>query len=215
MGELIGPDVKAVIFDWDDTLVATIESKWPQHRHIARTHYGLELSDDDLRTHWGSPLEKLLAALYQTEDIDQAFEHIYAVNADFPKRLYDETLGVLEHLRASEKIVGLVTAHRRIGLDHDFELLGMSPSLFDYIQTSDDTKRHKPDPEVFRPTLAFLRRFNILPEQTVYVGDGMLDMQAAIGAGMGFIGVETGLVSAEQFRQAGATAIGSLVELIN
>jgi phosphoglycolate phosphatase len=49
----VAPGTRAVVFDHDDTLVATIEAKWAQHKHVARTWYGKALSDEELREHWG------------------------------------------------------------------------------------------------------------------------------------------------------------------
>ncbi len=38
-------------------------------------------------------------------------------------------------------------------------------------------------------------------------------MEAAIGAGFNFLGVETGLVTAEEFRTEGALSIPSIIHL--
>jgi len=214
MSELIGPNIKAVIFDWDDTLVGTIANKWAQHKHIARTYYNRNLLDEDLRQHWGKPLSQLVRLLYETDDVEQAISYIHSVNKGFPKMLFDHSVGVVERLRSTGRLVGLVTAHRREGIAYDFTSLGIPSVLFDYIQTEDDTEFHKPNPKVFDPTIAWLGRHSVFPYDAVYIGDGLHDREAAIGAGMHFIGVETGLVSVEQFQEAGSLAIRSLVELV-
>ncbi len=53
MDRLIGRHIKAVLFDHDDTLVAT----------------------DERREHWGKPLEQLVGLLYDTADIEQAMAY--------------------------------------------------------------------------------------------------------------------------------------------
>jgi len=214
MSELIDDEVKAVFFDWDDTLVGTIENKWRQHIHVAREFYGRDIDEKELREHWGKPLSELIKALYETEDVEEAIRRTHLVHQDFPKILFDHTLGVVERIRGSGRPVGLVTAHRREGLQYDFDQLGVPSALFDYIQTEDDTPYHKPDPRVFEPTLIWLARNAIAPGEAVYVGDSFTDRDAAVGAGMQFIGVETGLVTAETFQRSGAVAIRSLVELL-
>ncbi len=214
MKEVLGPDIQAVLFDWDDTLVATIEAKWAEHKHVARTWYNKELLDEELREHWGKPLLTMICLLYETEDVNTALERIHQVHRDFPKRLFEETLGVVERLREDNKLVGILTAHTTVGFEYDLETLGVAPALFDYIQTSDNTLSHKPDPRVFDPAKQWLSRRGINPKETVYVGDGLYDMHAATRAGLQFIGIETGLVSKRRFRELGATAVSNLTDLI-
>lgn len=211
---MLDKKVKAVLFDWDDTLVRTIEVKWAEHKHVARTWYNREILDEDLRRHWGKPLHTLVELLYETDDIDGIIDRLLAVSKDFPKVLFEDTLGVIEHLRASGKFVGLVTAHSQRGIDDDFETLGIPETLFDYIQTADDTMFHKPDPKVFEPTIVWLAGHGISPKQTAYIGDGLQDMKAGLGVRFQFIGVETGLITGSEFRAAGASTIKSLQELL-
>jgi phosphoglycolate phosphatase len=214
MSEFIGPDIKAVLFDWDDTLIGTIENKWAQHKHVARTWYNKELLDEDLRRHWGKPLHAMVKLLYETGDVELAITRNQLIRAKYPKILFDHTLGVVTNLRAAQKIIGIVTAHTREGFNHDLNELGIPGNLFDYTQTSTDTEFHKPDPKVFEPAVEWLGRHRITPSETMYIGDGILDMEAARGAGLRFIGVETGLVKVEQFHELGAVAVKNLSELI-
>ena len=44
----------------------------------------------------------------------------------------------------------------------------------------------------------------------MYIGDGLHDMRAATGAGFNFLGVETGLVTAEEFLAEDAKSITSI-----
>ncbi|HSW99568.1 MAG TPA: hypothetical protein VLH38_00880, partial [Patescibacteria group bacterium] len=75
MSEHIADTTKVVLFDHDDTLVGTIGTKWEQHKHVAHTFYGKELSDDEIQEHWGKPLTELVCLLYGTDDVDQAMAH--------------------------------------------------------------------------------------------------------------------------------------------
>lgn len=214
MKELIGPGIKAVIFDWDDTLVGTIEGKWAQHKHVAKTFYNRELTDEDLSRYWGKPLTKLVRLLYANDNIEEVMNHLISVDKDFPKVLFDHTLGVVERLRANGRLVALVTAHNSFGLNQDFDDLGIPLGMFDYIQTEDDTSFHKPDPRVFESTIDWLKRKSILPDEAMYIGDGLHDREAAVGASMQFIGVATGLVSVDQFENVGSLAVKSLEDLL-
>ena len=71
----------------------------------------------------------------------------------------------------------------------DLSLLGFPVEEFFYIQTSEDTTVHKPDPHVFDPILHILEKGNNIPrEETVYIGDAINDYYAAKKAGMQFYG---------------------------
>lgn len=199
--------IRAVFFDLDDTLVATIKPKWEQHKFIAREHYKKILTDDELRQHWGKPLSLMLQLIYGTEDINGAFENVALHRHKYPKVLFEKVVEDLLSVRSSGKLTGLITAHRREGVDLDFASLGIPGELFDYIQTEDDTQFHKPDKRVFDPAITWLGARGLKPDQAVYIGDGLHDMKAAVGAGLNFIGVETGLVTAEQFAEEGAISV--------
>lgn len=207
--------IKAVLFDHDDTLVGTIKPKWEQHKYIAKTFYNKELRDDEIRLHWGKPLTVLLKLLYETEDIEGAMAHNLSTRHFFPKLLPDDTIETLESLHKMGKILGLITATARFSLENDLKTLGIPKSLFDYIQTEDDTNVHKPDPAVFNPIKEKLLQSNIHPHEVVYVGDGLHDMKAAKGAGFNFIGIGTGLVTPEEFQSHQVVGIHSLKELLS
>jgi HAD superfamily hydrolase (TIGR01549 family) len=214
MPEYLTPDIKAVFFDHDDTLVGTIKAKFAQHKHIARTWYDKELNDEEITLHWGKPLTSLLKILYETDDADTAFAHILAVHQDFPKLLLADTIPTLQTLHERGLKLGLVTAASRSSLDHDLESLAIPRDLFSFIQTEEDSDYHKPDPRVFTRALVWLQKQQISPKEVTYVGDGLHDAKAALGAGFNFIGVETGLVTQQQFQGAGHVSVAGLSRLL-
>lgn len=205
--------IRAILFDHDDTLVRTIEAKWAQHKYIAKTFYGKDLKDEEIGQHWGKPLPLLIQILYETEDVEKAMFYNTCARANFPKRLFDDTLETLEALRKTGIKTGIVTATTLLSLENDFATLGISRELFDYIQTQEDTMFHKPDPLVFEPALQWLLENGIQPHEVIYVGDSLNDMRAAIDAGLHFIGVGTGLVSIEEFAEHKASVVKKLSEV--
>lgn len=215
MSEHIADTTKVVLFDHDDTLVGTIGTKWEQHKHVAHTFYGKELSDDEIQEHWGKPLTELVCLLYGTDDVDQAMAHNKATHEAFPKELFTATIPTLRHIKAAGKLIGIITATSRFSFEHDLDHHEIPRDLLDYTQTSEDTSFHKPDPRVFEPTLAWLADQNIRPDEVVYIGDGLHDMHAAIGAGFNFLGVETGLVTHDQFVAENAKSIADVSELMS
>lgn len=209
----LSSSIKVVLFDHADTLVGTIRPKWAQHKYIAKKFYGKELCDDEIRLHWGKPFTALIKVLYETDNIDMAMSYNLAIRERFPKWLFDDTLDTLATLQKSGQKLGIITATTRASLEHDLKTLKIPKHLFEYIQTEDDTVVHKPDPRVFDPIFHWLAAQNIQRSEVVYVGDAIMDMKAALGAGFHFIGVSTGLVSFEEFKQHNVKSIKRLEDL--
>jgi phosphoglycolate phosphatase-like HAD superfamily hydrolase len=210
----ISDSTKVVLFDHDDTLVRTIKVKWAQHKYIAQTFYDKKLSNEELRLHWGKPLTLLMKLLYETDNIDMAMSYNIATRDRFPKLLCRNTIKTLKALRESGKKVGLVSSTTRWSLNHDFATLNIPGQLFDYVQTEEDTPFHKPNPCVFDPVMQWIKREKIQPYEVLYVGDHFNDMVAAQKAGFDFIGVGTGLVSVQEFKQFHVNAVPQLLHLL-
>ena len=206
--------MKALFFDHDDTLVATYQAKWAQHKHIAKTFYNKELDDSAIRPHWGKPFSQMIKLLYETEDGQQAMSYNIAAGKHFPKQLFEDTLSTMDRLREQGLLLGLVTATTRSSLEDDFKTLSIPQDLFNYIQTEEKTSFHKPDPRVFAPVIEWLFAQGIAPHEALYVGDSLLDMRAAQEAGLHFIGVATGLTTIEDFSQNQVTSFKNLSELL-
>lgn len=214
MNPHIASHIKVVLFDHDDTLVGTISTKWAEHKFIAKTYYQKDLTDDEIKLHWGKPLEELICLLYGTDDAQQALAYNIKHHTEFEKELFAATIPTLKHLKEIGKKVGIVTATSRISFEHDLDHHNVPRELLDYTQTAEDTDFHKPDPRVFKPALGWLKGTRLSPEEVLYIGDGLHDMKAALGAGFNFLGVQTGLIGAEEFQKAKARSISSIEELI-
>jgi HAD superfamily hydrolase (TIGR01549 family) len=207
--------IKAVIFDLDDTLVKTHVVKWAQHKAVARDTYGRELTDEKLREHWGKPFNTLITILHDGADTLENMLAAYAANAHlFPKELHDATTDTIQMLLERGIKLGIVTATNKVFLLRDLEHLNIPSEQFFFLQAADETDFHKPDPRVFEPILGELERRGISNDETMYVGDALTDWYAARDAGMHFIGVTTGLHTADEFKAAGApNTIARLSEL--
>lgn len=70
MNPRIADHIKVVLFDHDDTLVGTISTKWAEHKFIAKKYYQKELTDDEIRLHWGKPLAQ--TGLVSAEEFSRA-----------------------------------------------------------------------------------------------------------------------------------------------
>ena len=205
---------KVVAFDFDDTLVATIKNVWKQHKHVALTEFGVEITDEDMRRVWGRPFHSMVEDLYGHPFADVE-PHLLREKPNFPKEIFPESKEVLAALKSAGKVVALVTSTNTRSLAGDFVHNAITDDVFDHVFTIDDCEYHKPDKRVFDPLLSV----GYTPGEVIYIGDAPTDFYAARDAGFDFIGVGTGLLSASDFEKldgwqaSGATAVDSIANI--
>jgi len=56
--------IKAVIFDYDETLVKTLESRIKVYIALAKNEYNLTLTDDQIRKTFGIPYVEFINKLF-------------------------------------------------------------------------------------------------------------------------------------------------------
>ena len=125
--------------------------------------------------------------------------------------IYPDVEKTLEYLRSKNlKLAIASTKHR-----HRITAILSKFSLLDYFSVivgGEDVSVHKPDPMVLFHVFAHL---GIDSKDCIYVGDNIVDAQAAERAKVDFIPVLTGLTSLKEFKQYPRSAvICSLSELM-
>ena len=179
-----------VLFDLDGTLIDSAAIILASFRHAARTVLRREFPDEYiLAAVGGSNLTEQMQRLdpaHVDELVDAYREHNAPLHAELT--CCDGIVDVLEELRAQGRKLGLVTAKRHATIKLAFEAL---PELgvFDVIVASDDTERHKPDPQ---PVLRALELLDAHAEDAAYVGDSPFDVRSAKAAGVFAVAVSWG-----------------------
>ena len=183
---------ETVLFDFDGTLVDSGEMILASFRHATREVLRRELSDEQLLTYVGGPHLRDQMRTIDAERVDELVASYRAHN----EPLHAGLLGfpgiddVLLALRADGRKLAIVTSKRRATVQLGFDVLPLEP-YFDVVVTSDDTARHKPNPD---PLLHALQRLDASPDSAVYVGDSPFDLRAAKAAGIAAIGVTWGKI---------------------
>jgi phosphoglycolate phosphatase len=207
----------AVLFDWHDTLLAFHRSIWDQDKFVAAKYFGIELADEDIAPHWGRPAWELLPAIFKTDmPLNSIMRLLRRHSDEFPRRLFPDTLPTMEGLYGNDIAMAVVTGGTRALTDPDICTTKFPLHLVECFQYSEDTPhvRHRSDPDVLVPTLDHLGRGGISRGRILGVGDHTNDWEACNGAGIDFVGVTTGLTTAEEFAVAGVNrVIASLSEL--
>lgn len=211
---LISP-FKAIIFDFDETLVEAMGVKWKQHQEAAKQFYNHELTEETIRAYWGMPFEPMIQLFYDNKDTVENMKNKYhSLDEQYPKYPFDDTIQVLTYLQSHSYWTGVITSMTKESVIKDMKKDGLPYEKFNLIQGSTDSAFHKPDPRVFNDVINTLKKIPITQKEILYVGDDIRDMQAAQGAGLHFFAIPNGLTSKTEFIKRGAKCISSLSELI-
>ncbi|MBN1332064.1 HAD-IA family hydrolase [Candidatus Dojkabacteria bacterium] len=209
--------IKAIIFDYDDTLVNTHHVIWDKYKLTGKKFYDIEITEESLREHWGEPFEQLQKNLFgDVDDPESIKENYFSLNEQFPKSFLPGVPETLKQLKSIGYNLSIVSAMLGESVEGDLIRMGIDTgSMFHFIQGAEHTDFHKPDPKVFLPSIEKLAELNIKPEEVLYVGDSVRDYQAASGAGFDFQGVLTGLTTAEDFKKEGVSYLKDFAELLS
>lgn len=179
-----------VLFDFDGTVIDSGSIIIASMRHATKTVLGRDIPDEELgRAVGGSGLIEQMR-LIDPERVDELVTCYRAHNEPLHAELA-ECAGMsvaLGRLKEQGRRLGLVTAKRRETVSLAFSYLPLE-HFFDVVVGSDDTERHKPDPQ---PLVHALGLLGARADDAVYVGDSPFDIRAAKGAGMHAIAVTWG-----------------------
>src|SRR5262245_38997967 len=184
-------DLKAVLFDFDGTLIDSYPAIAASVNHVRSLHGLQPLSVEEVTPHVGHGPAHLLGA---TVGVGESSGNVAAYRAHHPTVMAALTRllpGAAEVLRALKE-KGLHTgicSNKPVAFTRELVAgLGLLDWL-DVLLGPEDVGRHKPAPDML---LAAMRRLGVRPEQTLYVGDMAVDVQTARAAGVQVWVVPTG-----------------------
>jgi pyrophosphatase PpaX len=130
-------------------------------------------------------------------------DHLEELLQDYPG--VDELLGDLTGAGAT---IAVVTSKRQVSADNTLRSAGLAERL-PVLVAMEDTDVHKPNPE---PLLLALARLGAGATECVYIGDAVVDVQAARAAGMAAIAVTWGAGERADLVAAGPLAVVDTME---
>ncbi|MBC8352131.1 MAG: HAD family phosphatase [Planctomycetes bacterium] len=176
--------IQALIFDCDGTLVDSMYAHYVAWRDVLAAH-GMVLNEQRFYSFSGTPSRRVIPMLAEEQGVtidferaNEAKEHafldsIHLLNSIEPVvQIAEQNRGKLKMAVASGGVRHLV--HRQLEQINIFD-------WFETIVTSEDTERHKPDPDVF---LEAARRLGVAPSACRVYEDGEPGIEAARRAGM-------------------------------
>ena len=181
----------ALLFDCDGTLADTMPAHYRAWLTATEAH-GLEFKEDHFYALAGRPSRTIISMLAAEAGIE--------IDIDHAARAKEQSfLDQLAHVQAIDPVVEVVLRSRgRIPMAvvtggyrdicmRILEHVGIA-AAFGTIVASEDTERHKPDPD---PFLEAARRLGARPERCVVWEDSDLGLEAARRAGMHWIDVRS------------------------
>lgn len=175
--------IHSILFDFDGTVANTNGLVIGSWKHVYRVLKGIEQSEDEIKKTFGEPLGVSMEKAFPETPVDEAI----AIYRSHQKDIFEEMIepfpgmvDLIKGLKAKGYKVAITTSRmynstmvglRKFGLDE----------VFDAIVTSNDTTKHKPDPE---PVLITLDKLGAKPEEALMIGDSMFDIKCAHNAGV-------------------------------
>lgn len=189
--------INTVLFDFDGTIMDTNDLIFQSWQHTFRTLRGIEVSHETIRATLGEPLELTMENFFPEVPLQKCLDTYREWHHDkFVDliKLFPGMLELLEELRARGYKMGLVTSRLKYTTMLGVEKYDLA-RFFDYILTADDTDKHKPDPA---PILITLEKLGSLPEESIMIGDTLLDMGCARNAGVTSVLVDWTIAVADE-----------------
>ncbi len=163
-----------VLFDLDGTLVDSAAVILGSFHHATETVLRRRFPDERILAQVGGSNLASQMALLDAEHVDELVRVYREHNEPRQAELacFPDMVEMLAQLKREGRRLGVVSA-----------------TFFDIVVGSDDTDRHKPDPE---PVLKALELLGARPEEAAYIGDSPFDVAAARAAGVFSVAVGWG-----------------------
>ena len=191
----------AIVFDFDLTIADSRPGFIAGHTYAAQ-QTGVEVLDDEtIARSIGTPLDIFVPRVFPTLDPATVTEYIRVYRAKADEVMVGLTTmlpGAAETVRALHEeglrlaIVSQKLRHLVFAVLERDDLAG----CFEVVLGGQDVPAFKPDP---RGLQMALERLGVDADDAIYVGDTVIDAEAAANANMRFIGVLTGPTTAQEF----------------
>ena len=194
-------DYKAYLFDFDYTLANSEKGIVMCFQHVFERNGFKGIEEDAIKKTIGLTLEEAFMLLTGIKDRETVagYRKQYVEKSDevmvANTKLFPEALPMLRKLKKQGVKTGIISTKYRYRIESTIRLYGMD-ELIDLVIGGEDVKTAKPDPEgVWKA----LDRLKCSREETLYIGDSLVDARTAQNAGVHFAAVTTGTTTAADF----------------
>jgi len=191
-----------LVFDWDGTLVDSIERIVTSLQHASKQAADIHIDETQARDVIGLGLNEAISKLHPELDaqlhatklnnIADAYRQHYLYDNTVPAPLFAGVSDLLDELRENGFTLAISTGKSRVGLEQSIN----EHQLADYFATTRcaGENKSKPHPEMLHEILDEL---NFAASQTLMIGDSEHDLKMANNANVQCIGVTHGVHDAK------------------
>jgi HAD superfamily hydrolase (TIGR01509 family) len=194
--------LKAVLFDWDGTLVDSAEATYKSYVHVF-SHFGIGYDRRRFAETYSPAWQRTYREVGLAEEHwPEADERWLAHYSGQTSVLLPGAQEALRGLEAAGLRLGLVTSGDRSRVTRELVDLGVD-RFFEVVVCGGDLAFKKPRPE---PLLLALGRLAVRPEEAAYVGDSPEDVAMTRAAGGFAVAIPGGFPNHEALRASGPDA---------
>lgn len=193
---------KLILYDLDGTLADTRRDIINGVRYALRTLQGPELTDDEIKDCVGAGLHELIRKVFRTDDEKLADRGSKLYREHYKKHMLDHThlyAGARECLEYfKDRKQAVITNKPNPFSSQILEALGVA-HYFIAILAGDNGLPFKPDPAAIHH---LMEETGATEEETLFVGDSPVDIQAARNGGVEVVTLSHGFASEPVLREA-------------
>lgn len=208
-----------LVFDWDGTLVDSIERIVTSLQHASKYAADIEISDSQAKNVIGLGLSEAISQLHpelhrqkhsaELESIASAYRQHYLYDNPVPAPLFAGVYNLLDELRSDGYMLAISTGKSRAGLEGSIKEHKVA-DFFAATRCAGENKS-KPDPEMLHE---ILQQLNFSAQQALMIGDSEHDLKMANNANMQSIAVTHGVHDAETLTKHNPlTCLNNITEL--
>jgi HAD superfamily hydrolase (TIGR01549 family) len=206
---MIPPSLRAILFDWDGTLVDSAEKTF---RCYVQVFSGFGIAFD--RARFGETYSPDWHLTYRAVGLgpdrwplaDERWIDCYQSSESV---LVPGVREALLRIRARRLTQGIVSSGDGSRVRRELVTLGIA-AFFEAVVCGGETARRKPDPE---PLVMALTRLGLEPAQAAYVGDSPEDVQMARAAGVFAVGIPGGFPNHAALRASAPDILAASLDL--
>lgn len=208
-----------LVFDWDGTLVDSIERIVTSLQFASKQTVDIDLTEKQARDVIGLGLMEAITKLHpeldttqhtdRLKDIADAYRQHYLYDNTVPAPLFSGVHELLNELRGEGYTLAISTGKSRAGLDQSIN----QHQVADFFATTRcaGENKSKPHPEMLHE---ILEELNFSAPQALMIGDSEHDLKMANNASMQSIGVTHGVHDAETLnRHKPLTCLADITDL--
>lgn len=179
----------AIIFDCDGTITDSLDHALTSFHYAVRRMDAHHITTEDIHQYFGIAADKILLQLMNQDPVKAqvAFEHFLDHQRSLASqtKLFKGIPELLSTLKNRQIPLGLVTGRHARDLNIMLDVHQLQ-AHFSIMVTDDQVSAPKPNPEGILKAASHL---GILPQNTLYIGDSPVDVEAAHRAGATSIAV--------------------------